>query len=51
MSDSIRVILQEPEEDGIKTTYSNGYVEVLPYSVDENGDKYVDLFPKNIVVN
>ncbi|QUT13791.1 hypothetical protein [Rahnella inusitata] len=51
MSDSIQITLQEPGDGGIKTTYSNGYVEVLPYSVDENGDKYVELFPKDIALN
>lgn len=46
-----KVVLQEPTIDGVITTYSNGDVQLIPYSFDENGDKYVELFPKDAVVN
>lgn len=44
----VKIVQQELKEDGVLTTYSNGYVEMLPYLIDENGDEYVEMFHNDI---
>lgn len=46
-----KVVLQEPTIDGVITTYSNGDVQLIPYSVNESGEKYIEFFPRNILIN
>lgn len=44
----VKIVLQELKEEGVLTTYSNGYVEMLPYLIDENGEEYVEMFPNDV---
>uniref|UniRef100_A0AB74UPI9 Uncharacterized protein n=1 Tax=Klebsiella phage Hope TaxID=3350564 RepID=A0AB74UPI9_9CAUD len=44
----VKIVLQELEEEGVLTTYSNGHVEMLPYLIDENGAEYVEMFPNDV---
>lgn len=44
----VKIVLQELKEEGVLTTYSNGYVEMLPYLIDENGEEYVEMFLNDV---
>ncbi|HFD2801247.1 hypothetical protein [Escherichia coli] len=44
----VSILYQELKEDGVLTTYSNGHVEMLPYLIDENGEVYVEMLPRDV---
>lgn len=43
----IVIVEQVLEEDGVIQVYSNGDSEKVPYLVDTDGLRYVELFPEN----
>ena len=47
MKDSPKNLIVEQEllPDGVLTTYQNGSKKMLPYEKDEQGRKFVELFP------
>lgn len=37
--------IQELQENGVLTFYSDGTIALEPYELDEQGREYIDLFP------
>jgi len=46
-----RIVQQELVPEGIWTTYSGGERLLLPYGIDEAGEKYADLDPNKDIFN
>lgn len=44
------IVAQFCKPNGVWTVYSNGLEVLLPYEIDENGNRYVELFPNEKVV-
>lgn len=40
-----RIITQVLKENGVWTEWENGVCMLMPYKVNENGEKYADLDP------
>lgn len=41
----MRIVKQWLWPEGIMTEYEDGSLRLLPYKIDENGEKYADLDP------
>lgn len=43
----MKIVSQKPTPRFVITEFEDGHIELLPFRVDENGEKYVEMLPND----